>query len=73
LTSLLDKMVADGPQILAVDDAQWLDAASARSVAFALRRLEDRPVAVIAAVRTSETGRRGGDSRRSNRQWPASA
>jgi hypothetical protein len=61
LTSLLDKMVADGPQILAVDDAQWLDAASARSVAFALRRLEDRPVAVIAAVRTSETGRRGGD------------
>ncbi len=61
LTSLLDKMVADGPLILAVDDAQWLDPASARSIAFALRRLEDGPVGVIAAVRTSETGRRGGD------------
>jgi DNA-binding CsgD family transcriptional regulator len=61
LTSLLDKMVTDGPPILAVDDAQWLDPASARSIAFALRRLEHRPVAVIAAVRVSETGRRSGD------------
>ena len=61
LTSLLDKMVADGPLVLAVDDAQWLDPASAGSIAFALRRLEDRPVAVIAAIRVSETGRRGGE------------
>ena len=56
LTSLLDKMVVDGPLVLAVDDAQWLDPASAGSIAFALRRLEDRPVAVIAAVRISESG-----------------
>jgi DNA-binding CsgD family transcriptional regulator len=61
LTSLLDTIAADGPLVLAVDDAQWLDAASAGSIAFALRRLEDRPVAVIAAVRTSETGRGGAD------------
>ena len=61
LTSLLDTMVTDGPPILAVDDAQWLDPASARSIAFALRRLENRPVAVIAAVRVSETGRRDGN------------
>ena len=61
LTALLDQMVADGPLVLAVDDAQWLDPASAGSVAFALRRLEHRPVAVIAAVRISETGRRGGE------------
>ncbi|HEX6932583.1 MAG TPA: AAA family ATPase [Streptosporangiaceae bacterium] len=61
LTSLLDKMVADGPLVLAVDDAQWMDPASAGSIAFALRRLEDRPVAVIAAVRISETGPRGGE------------
>ena len=61
LTALLDQMVADGPLVLAVDDAQWLDPASAQSVAFALRRLEDRPVAVVAAVRISEPGRRGGE------------
>ena len=61
LTSLLDKMVADGPLVLAVDDAQWMDPASAGSIAFALRRLEDRPVAVIAAVRISESGARDGE------------
>jgi len=59
LTALLDQMVADGPLVLAVDDAQWLDPASAGSIAFALRRLEHRPVAVVAAVRVSGAGRRG--------------
>jgi DNA-binding CsgD family transcriptional regulator len=59
LTALLDQMLADGPLVLAVDDAQWLDPASAGSIAFALRRLEHRPVAVIAAVRVSGAGRRG--------------
>ncbi len=61
LTTLLDQMLADGPLILALDDAQWLDPASAISIGFALRRLENRPVAVIAAVRVSETGRRDGE------------
>jgi DNA-binding CsgD family transcriptional regulator len=61
LTTLLDQMLADGPLVLALDDAQWLDPASAGSIEFALRRLENRPVAVIAAVRVSETGRRDGD------------
>jgi DNA-binding CsgD family transcriptional regulator len=58
LTALLDQMAADGPLVLAVDDAQWLDPASAGSIAFALRRLEHRPVAVVAAVRVSGAGRR---------------
>src|SRR5258708_1968403 len=64
LTSIdvwLAQVPGDGPLVLAVDAAQWLDPASAGSVAFALRRLEHRPVAVIAAVRISETGRRGGE------------
>ena len=57
LTTLLDQMLADGPLVLALDDAQWLDPASAGSIGFALRWLENRPVAVIAAVRVSETGK----------------
>lgn len=61
LTALLSYLAADGPLILAVDDAQWLDPASARSVAFALRRLEHRPVAMIAAVRVLEKGRHSGE------------
>ena len=59
LTALLDRMAGDGPLVLALDDAQWLDPASARVLAFALRRLENRPVAVLAAVRVAEPGRRG--------------
>ena len=59
LTGLLEAMAAQGPLVLAVDDAQWLDQASARSLAFALRRLQNRPVAVLVAVRSSEPGARG--------------
>jgi DNA-binding CsgD family transcriptional regulator len=36
---------------LAVDDVQWVDAPSARALAFALRRLEAEPVTVVAARR----------------------
>jgi len=61
LTGLLDLMIADGPLVVAIDDAQWLDPASARALTFALRRLEHRPVAVIAAVRVAEAGQRGGE------------
>jgi DNA-binding CsgD family transcriptional regulator/tetratricopeptide (TPR) repeat protein len=51
LTALLGALASEGPVLLAVDDAQWLDPASARLLAFALRRLEDRPVRLVAAVR----------------------
>ncbi|HEY2575927.1 MAG TPA: LuxR C-terminal-related transcriptional regulator [Streptosporangiaceae bacterium] len=51
LTALLAVLAGRRPQMLAVDDAQWLDAASARSLAFALRRLDDRPLRLLAAVR----------------------
>ena len=51
LTALLGARAGRRPQLLAVDDAQWLDAASARSLAFALRRLDDRPLRLLAAVR----------------------
>jgi DNA-binding CsgD family transcriptional regulator len=35
------------PVLYVVDDAQWLDPASAHALAFALRRLDDHPIAVL--------------------------
>ncbi len=42
-----------GPVVLAIDDLQWLDPASARALRFALRRLEAAPVGVLATTRMS--------------------
>jgi DNA-binding CsgD family transcriptional regulator len=42
-----------GPLLIAVDDAQWLDAASASVLAFALRRLAAAPAAILVARRGS--------------------
>jgi DNA-binding CsgD family transcriptional regulator len=39
------------PITLAIDDVQWVDASSARTLAFAFRRLADEPVTLIAAKR----------------------
>jgi DNA-binding CsgD family transcriptional regulator len=39
------------PITIAIDDVQWADAPSARSLSFALRRLADEPIIVIAAKR----------------------
>jgi DNA-binding CsgD family transcriptional regulator len=61
LTALLRLIAGDGPLMLAVDDAQWLDPASARALAFALRRLGDRELRLVAAVRTGgPSGQRAG-------------
>ena len=49
--SSLRLLVADGPLCLAVDDVQWLDAASTTSLSFALSRLVDNPVAVLLTAR----------------------
>jgi ATP/maltotriose-dependent transcriptional regulator MalT len=56
LTTLLGTVAEAGPLMLAADDAQWLDQASARALAFALRRLVDRKLAVMAAIRTEGPG-----------------
>src|SRR3954470_9272151 len=55
LRSVLAELASDGPLVVAVDDAQWLDAATARALAFATRRLRDRPVGVVATVRAPLT------------------
>src|SRR6185436_2894889 len=42
---------AAGPVVLAIDDLQWLDGPSADALEFALRRLRDEPIVVLAANR----------------------
>jgi DNA-binding CsgD family transcriptional regulator len=61
LTALLGVLADAGPLMLAVDDAQWLDPASARSLAFALRRLGGWCVRLVVAVRIEHgPGQRAG-------------
>ena len=53
---LLARLAAERPLLVAVDDAQWMDPPSSRALAFAMRRLEASPVAVVAAVRGPHLG-----------------
>ncbi len=41
----------DGPALVAIDDLQWLDAASARALRYALRRLDAEPIGMLATTR----------------------
>ena len=54
IRSALEVLAADGPVVLAIDDAQWLDPSSASALAFALRRLGDRSILVLLARRLGE-------------------
>jgi DNA-binding CsgD family transcriptional regulator/tetratricopeptide (TPR) repeat protein len=56
LFSLVRGLAADRPLLVAVDDAQWLDDATAESLPYALRRAEALAVGVLVSVRT-EGGR----------------
>jgi DNA-binding CsgD family transcriptional regulator len=49
--SLVSDVAEDRPLVCIVDDAQWLDRATATTLAFAARRLCAEPVAVVFAVR----------------------
>lgn len=49
--SVLASLTTSGPVLVAIDDVQWLDRASAAALEFALRRLEHRPVAIVGTVR----------------------
>jgi DNA-binding CsgD family transcriptional regulator len=44
----------EGPVLLAVDDVQWLDVPSANVLRFAIRRLTDEPIGIIATLRIGE-------------------
>ncbi len=54
--NLLSVVAEDQPLLAVVDDAHWLDDASAAALQFAARRLEGEAVAVVFAVRDDETG-----------------
>jgi DNA-binding CsgD family transcriptional regulator len=51
LLSVVRALAEERPVLVAVDDAQWLDASSAEVLTFMLRRLDAEPVAVLATVR----------------------
>jgi DNA-binding CsgD family transcriptional regulator len=52
----LRALATSGPVIIAIDDVQWLDAPSARVLAFVVRRLEDAPVRILVALRVGSGG-----------------
>src|SRR5262249_47592924 len=53
----LTELAADGPVLVIVEDAQWLDSASADVLAFLSRRLGAEPVATVFAVRDGVASR----------------
>jgi DNA-binding CsgD family transcriptional regulator len=52
LLSLVSEAAEGAPVLCLVDDLQWLDAASARALAFLARNLAVEPVALVMAART---------------------
>lgn len=53
---LIADLAASTPLALLVDDAQWADLASLRTLLYVGRRLDELPVALALAVRTGEPG-----------------
>jgi hypothetical protein len=52
--AVIRHLSVSGPVVLAIDDLQWLDAPSARTVEFAVRRLSGERVGLLAAARDPE-------------------
>ncbi|WP_256862885.1 LuxR family transcriptional regulator [Microbispora sp. GKU 823] len=52
--TLLSQVAERAPLVLVLDDAQWIDSASADALAFAAHRLDDDPVTLLAAVRDDD-------------------
>jgi predicted ATPase len=54
---VLRTVAADAPVVVGIDDLQWLDGATTRVLAFALRRLGDERLGLVASVRAEHTDR----------------
>ena len=52
--ALLEAAAAEHPLLCAIDDAQWLDRASAGTLAFVTRRIRDVPIAMVLAARDDD-------------------
>jgi len=52
--TLLTNAADDRPLLVIVDDAHWLDPASAECLGYAARRLEGKPIAMLVAARAEE-------------------
>jgi AAA ATPase domain len=52
--SLLSELAEERPVLCLVDDAHWLDAASAKALRFVARRLDAEGIAIVFAVRIGE-------------------
>ncbi|GHJ47153.1 transcriptional regulator [Catellatospora sp. TT07R-123] len=61
LLAIVRTLAARGGVLIAIDDDQWLDAASTAAVAYALRRLRDEHVTVLLTRRTEPGAAYGGD------------
>ena len=53
---VLRALSAEGPVLLGIDDIQWLDSSSRSVLSFALRRLRDEPIRLLASCRTGPSG-----------------
>jgi DNA-binding CsgD family transcriptional regulator len=54
--ALLERCAREQPVLLLIDDAQWLDAASADVIAYAARRVDGRRIRVVVAERWPDRG-----------------
>jgi DNA-binding CsgD family transcriptional regulator len=63
---VLRALARDGPLLIAVDDVQWLDAASQSALSFAVRRLQAEPVALLLGRRLDAEAERAP----LERSWP---
>ena len=66
---VLRTLARAGPLVLAIDDIQWLDVSSRKVLSFAVRRLSQEPIRLLASYRTSLNG--SGGHRRDRRPRPA--
>lgn len=55
ILELVTAVSGEQPVLCVIDDAQWLDAASSRAMAFLARRVEADPVAMVFALRSLST------------------
>lgn len=54
IVTLLPLLAGTGPLVLAIDDDQWMDASSAATLGFALRRSIEQPVLLLIARRVGD-------------------